>query len=171
RARVDGETIDLDQPPKLALRVKHTIEPVIDRFRPREDLKQRLAESFETALRLGEGLALVVDMDDADAKPTLFSSRYSCPVCDYSLPELEPRLFSFNAPMGACPTCDGLGVTQYFDPARIVQHPEKGLADGAIRGWDRRNPYYFGMISALAKHYGFDADTPWQLLPKNVQQS
>ncbi|MEZ5545071.1 MAG: excinuclease ABC subunit UvrA [Lysobacteraceae bacterium] len=171
RARVDGETIDLDQPPKLALRVKHTIEAVIDRFRPREDLKQRLAESFETALRLGEGLALVVDMDDAQAKPTLFSSRYSCPVCDYSLPELEPRLFSFNAPMGACPTCDGLGVTQYFDPARIVQHPEKGLSDGAIRSWDRRNPYYFGMIAALARHYGFDPDTPWRALGKDIQHA
>jgi len=171
RARVDGEVIELDQPPKLALRIKHTIEAVIDRFRPREDIKQRLAESFETALRLGDGLALVVDMDDPNAKPTLFSSRYSCPVCDYSLPELEPRLFSFNAPMGACPGCDGLGVTQYFDPARIVQHPEKSLADGAIRGWDRRNPYYWHLIAALAKHYGFDPDDPWRSLGKDIQHA
>ncbi|MGE4359917.1 MAG: excinuclease ABC subunit UvrA, partial [Lysobacteraceae bacterium] len=131
RARVDGEVIELDDPPKLALRVKHTIEAVIDRFRPREDIKQRLAESFETALRLGDGLARVADMDDASAPEQLFSSRYSCPVCDYALPELEPRLFSFNAPMGACPGCDGLGVTQYFDPARVVTHPELSLAAGA----------------------------------------
>ncbi len=171
RARVNGEVIELDSPPKLGLRIKHTIEAVIDRFRPREDIKQRLAESFETALRLGDGLALVVDMDDATTKPQLFSSKYSCPVCDYSLPELEPRLFSFNAPMGACPSCDGLGVTQYFDPARIVQHSDNSLADGAIRGWDRRNPYYWHMIAALAKHYGFDADTPWNLLAKDVQHA
>ncbi len=171
RARVDGEVIELDDPPKLALRVKHTIEAVIDRFRPREDIKQRLAESFETALRLGDGLARVVDMDDPAAAEHLFSSRYSCPVCDYSLPELEPRLFSFNAPMGACPGCDGLGVTQYFDPARVVTHPELSLAAGAIRGWDRRNHYYFQLIASLARHYGFDVDTPWKSLPKSVQQA
>ncbi len=170
RARVDGEVVELDDPPKLALRIKHTIEAVIDRFRPREDIKQRLAESFETALRLGDGLALVVDMDDAEAKPQLFSSRYSCPVCDYALPELEPRLFSFNAPMGACPACDGLGVTQYFDPARVVTHPELSLAAGAVRGWDRRNHYYFQLIAALAKHYGFELDTPWRELPEAVRE-
>ena len=170
RARVDGEVIELDDPPKLALRVKHTIEAVIDRFRPREDIKQRLAESFETALRLGDGLARVADMDDASASEQLFSSRYSCPVCDYALPELEPRLFSFNAPMGACQGCDGLGVTQYFDPARVVTHPELSLAAGAVRGWDRRNHYYFQLIAALAKHYGFDIDTPWRKLPEKVRE-
>ncbi|MCO5094725.1 MAG: excinuclease ABC subunit UvrA [Xanthomonadaceae bacterium] len=169
RARVDGEVIELDDPPKLALRVKHTIEAVIDRFRPREDIKQRLAESFETALRLGDGLARVADMDDASAPEQLFSSRYSCPVCDYALPELEPRLFSFNAPMGACPGCDGLGVTQYFDPARVVTHPELSLAAGAVRGWDRRNHYYFQLIAALARHYDFDFDTPWRALPEKVR--
>src|SRR5690348_14139497 len=148
RARVDGVLHELDAVPALALRVKHTIEAVIDRFRPAPDLKQRLAESFETALRLGDGIAIVADMDDASEsdeirKPTLFSSRYSCPVCDYSLPELEPRLFSFNSPMGACGTCDGLGVTQVFDAARVVVHPNLSLAAGAVRGWDRRNMYYF----------------------------
>ena len=171
RARVDGEVIELDDPPKLALRVKHTIEAVIDRFRPREDIKQRLAESFETALRLGDGLARVVDMDDPQAPEHLFSSRYSCPVCDYALPELEPRLFSFNAPMGACPSCDGLGVSQYFDPDRVVTHPELSLAAGAIRGWDRRSHYYFQLIAALARHYDFDIDTPWQELPKTARQA
>src|ERR1700758_373222 len=133
RARVDGAVYDLDAVPPLTLRQKHTIEAVIDRFRPREDIKQRLAESFETALRLGDGLAIVVDMDDAKASEQLYSSRYSCPVCDYSLPELEPRLFSFNSPVGACPTCDGLGVTQVFSPDRVVHHPELSLAAGAVR--------------------------------------
>ena len=170
RARVDGEVIELDDPPKLALRIKHTIEAVIDRFRPREDIKQRLAESFETALRLGDGLALVAEMDDPKAEAQLFSSRYSCPVCDYALPELEPRLFSFNAPMGACPTCDGLGVSQYFDPARVVTHPELSLAAGAVRGWDRRNHYYFQLIASLARHYDFELDTPWKELPENVRE-
>jgi excinuclease ABC subunit A len=170
RARVNGEVLELDETPKLALRIKHTIEAVIDRFRPREDLQQRLAESFETALRLGDGLALVVDMDDASASPQLFSSRYSCPVCDYALPELEPRLFSFNAPMGACPSCDGLGVNQYFDPARVVTHPELSLAAGAIRGWDRRNHYYYQLIASLAQHYGFDLDMAWNALPDTVRE-
>jgi excinuclease ABC subunit A len=171
RARVDGAVYDLDAVPPLTLRQKHTIEAVIDRFRPREDLKQRLAESFETALRLGDGLVIVVDMEDPKAKEQLFSSRYSCPLCDYSLPELEPRLFSFNSPVGACPSCDGLGVTQVFDPARVVGHPELSLSSGAIRGWDRRNAYYFQMIMSLAKHYGFDPDTPWKKLPKAVQDA
>ena len=121
RARVDGEVVDLDAVPSLTLRQKHTIEVVVDRFRPREDIKQRLAESFETALRLGDGLVILVDMDDEKASEQLLSSRYSCPVCDYSLPELEPRLFSFNSPVGACPACDGLGVTQVFDPHRVVR--------------------------------------------------
>ncbi|GAP67409.1 excinuclease ABC subunit A [Mizugakiibacter sediminis] len=171
RARVDGTVYDLDAVPTLALRQKHTIEAVIDRFRPRPELKQRLAESFETALRLGEGLAIVADMDDAKAPEQLYSSRYSCPVCDYSLPELEPRLFSFNSPVGACPACDGLGVTQVFDAKRVVAHPELSLAAGAVRGWDRRNAHYFQLLLSLAKHYGFDVDTPWQALPAKVQRA
>lgn len=171
RARVDGAVYDLDAVPPLTLRQKHTIEVVIDRFRPRDDIKQRLAESFETALRLGDGLVIVVDMDDAKASEQLFSSRYSCPVCDYSLPELEPRLFSFNSPVGACPTCDGLGVTQVFSPERVVGHPELSLAGGAVRGWDRRNAHYFQLILSLANHYGFDVDTAWQKLSSKVQQA
>ena len=171
RVRVDGVLHDIDAAPKLGLRTKHTIEAVVDRFKPKADLKQRLAESFETALRLGDGIALVADMDDAAAAPVLFSSKFACPVCDYSLPELEPRLFSFNSPVGACQTCDGLGVTQFFDPERIVVHPELSLAAGAIRGWDRRNPYYFQMVTALAKHYRFDVDMPWRDLPEAVQQA
>jgi excinuclease ABC subunit A len=171
RARVDGEVYDLDAVPPLTLRQKHTIEAVIDRFRPRDDIKQRLAESFETALRLGDGIVILVDMDDAKADEQLFSSRFSCPMCDYSLPELEPRLFSFNSPVGACPTCDGLGVTQVFDPARVVGHPELSLAGGAIRGWDRRNAYYFQMIISLGKHYGFDPETPWRQLSKAQQNA
>ncbi|HET9819733.1 MAG TPA: excinuclease ABC subunit UvrA [Rhodanobacteraceae bacterium] len=171
RARVDGTVYDLDAVPPLGLRIKHTIEVVIDRFRPRDDIKQRLAESFETALRLGEGLAILADLDDAKAPEQLFSSRYSCPLCDYSLPELEPRLFSFNSPVGACPTCDGLGVTQFFDPARVVAHPERSLADGAVRGWDRRNPHFFQMIRSLAAHYDFDVETPWRSLPKKTQDA
>jgi excinuclease ABC subunit A len=171
RVRVDGELHEIDAVPALALRQKHTIEAVIDRFRPREDLKQRLAESFETALKLGDGMAQVMSLDQPDAAPLLFSSKYSCPVCDYSLPELEPRLFSFNSPVGACPTCDGLGVAQFFDPARVVVHPELSLAAGAVRGWDRRNAYYFQLIASLAKHYQFDTDAPWQSLPEKVQQA
>ncbi|MFN7550051.1 MAG: excinuclease ABC subunit UvrA [Pseudomonadota bacterium] len=171
RVRVNGALHDIDAVPPLGLRIKHTIEAVVDRFKPKPDIKQRLAESFETALRLGEGLAIVADMDDAKAAPMLFSSRYACPVCDYSLPELEPRLFSFNSPVGACPTCDGLGVTQFFDPQRIVVHPELSLAAGAVRGWDRRNVYYFGMVVSLAKHYRFDIDTPWKALPAKVQKA
>ncbi|WP_447940149.1 excinuclease ABC subunit UvrA [Pseudoxanthomonas mexicana] len=171
RVRVDGELYEIDAVPALALRQKHTIEAVIDRFRPREDLKQRLAESFETALKLGDGMAQVMSLDQPESAPLLFSSKYSCPVCDYSLPELEPRLFSFNSPVGACPTCDGLGVAQFFDPARVVVHPELSLAAGAVRGWDRRNAYYFQLIASLAKHYRFDVDAPWQSLPESVQQA
>jgi excinuclease ABC subunit A len=171
RVRVNGTLHDIDAVPPLGLRIKHTIEAVVDRFKPKPDLKQRLAESFETALRLGDGLVIVANMDDAKAAPTLFSSRYACPVCDYSLPELEPRLFSFNSPVGACPTCDGLGVTQFFDPQRVVVHPELSLAAGAVRGWDRRNVYYFGMVASLAKHYKFDIDTPWKALPAKVQKA
>ncbi|MBL8263097.1 MAG: excinuclease ABC subunit UvrA, partial [Xanthomonadaceae bacterium] len=171
RVRVDGVLYEIDAVPPLALRVKHTIEAVVDRFKPREDLKQRLAESFETALKLGDGMALVQSLDDANAEPLLFSSKYSCPVCEYALPELEPRLFSFNSPIGACPTCDGLGVSQFFDPARVVVHPELSLAAGAVRGWDRRNVYYFQLIQSLAKHYGFSVDTPWQELPESSRDA
>src|SRR5688572_15047404 len=171
RVRVDGELYEIDAVPPLALRVKHTIEAVVDRFRPRDDIKQRLAESFETALKLGDGMAQVYSLDKADTAPLLFSSKYSCPVCDYSLPELEPRLFSFNSPVGACPTCDGLGVAEFFDPGRVVVHPELSLSAGAVRGWDRRNAYYFQLIASLAKHYQFDVDAPWQSLPESVRQA
>jgi excinuclease ABC subunit A len=171
RVRVDGVLHEIDAVPPLALRVKHTIEAVVDRFKPRDDIKQRLAESFETALKLGDGMAQVMSLDDADAAPLLFSSKYSCPVCEYSLPELEPRLFSFNSPVGACPTCDGLGVAQFFDPSRVVVHPELSLSAGAVRGWDRRNAYYFQLIQSLARHYKFDVDAPWQSLPKKARDA
>ena len=164
RARVDGVVHDIAEVPSLNLRQKHTIEAVIDRFKPRAENRQRLAESFETALKLGDGMASVLSMDDEKAAPLLFSSKFSCPVCDYSLPELEPRLFSFNSPVGACPACDGLGLAEFFDPARIVVHPELSLAAGAVRGWDRRNAYYFQLVASLAKHYGFSPDTPWSEL-------
>ena len=170
RVRVDGHVHELDAVPPLALRQKHTIEVVIDRFRPKPDIKQRLAESFETALRLGEGIAVIVDLDAAKTAEVTFSSRFSCPVCDYSLPELEPRLFSFNSPVGACPACDGLGITQFFDPARVVINPQLSLAAGAVRGWDRRNQYYFQLILSLAKHYAFDVDTAWIELPEATRQ-
>ncbi|MGY0798260.1 excinuclease ABC subunit UvrA [Lysobacter sp. A286] len=171
RVRVDGQLHEIDAVPPLALRGKHTIEAVIDRFRPREDMKQRLAESFETALKLGDGMAQVMSLDNTDATPLLFSSKYSCPVCEYSLQELEPRLFSFNSPVGACPTCDGLGMAEYFDPARVVVHPELALSAGAVRGWDRRNAYYFQLIQSLAKHYQFDVETPWNQLSEKIRQA
>ncbi|ARO68147.1 ABC-ATPase UvrA [Xylella fastidiosa subsp. pauca] len=171
RVRVDGELYEIDVVPTLTLRQKHTIEAVIDRFRPREDIKQRLAESFETALKLGNGMASVQTLDTTTATPHLFSSKYSCPVCDYSLPELEPRLFSFNAPMGACPACNGLGVTEFFDPAKVVIHPDLSLSAGAVRGWDRRNAYYFQLIASLAKHYTFDIDASWESLPEEIRHT
>ncbi|MEO6517820.1 MAG: excinuclease ABC subunit UvrA, partial [Pseudoxanthomonas sp.] len=171
RVRVDGELYEIDAVPALGLRQKHTIEAVIDRFKPRDDIKQRLAESFETALKLGDGMASVQSLDHAGTAPLLFSSKYSCPVCDYSLPELEPRLFSFNSPVGACPGCDGLGVAEFFDPERVVVHPELSLSAGAVRGWDRRNAYYFQLIASLAKHYKFDVDLPWHSLPEDVRQA
>ena len=178
RVRVDGALYEIDALPTLALRQKHTIEAVIDRFKVRDPsteegagMKQRLAESFETALKLGEGMVSVQSIDDASAPPQLFSSKYSCPVCDYALPELEPRLFSFNSPIGACQTCDGLGVSEFFDPDRVVVHPELSLAAGAVRGWDRRNAYYFQLVQSLAKHYGFDVDTPWQELPQTARDA
>jgi len=173
RAVVDGEVVMLDQPPVLALRKKHDIDVVIDRFRVREDLKQRLAESFEAALELGEGVARVVPMEGEQAKPgaeLVFSSRFACKVCGYSITELEPRLFSFNNPVGACTACDGLGVVQFFDEQRIVQRPDISLPAGAIRGWDRRNAYYFQLITALARHYGFDVDLPFNELPADIRQ-
>ena len=177
RARVNGEVIDLDDElPELALRKKHTIEAVVDRFKVRkavddgEDaMAQRLAESFETALKIADGLAIVAPMD-GDGAELLFSSRFACPVCDYSLAELEPRMFSFNNPNGACEQCDGLGVTQFFDPDRVVANRNLSLAGGAIRGWDRRNAYYFQLIQSLARHYEFDIETPFGELPDAIQR-
>ncbi|PKM43201.1 MAG: excinuclease ABC subunit UvrA [Gammaproteobacteria bacterium HGW-Gammaproteobacteria-1] len=169
RARINGEVMELDAAPKLDLRRKHTIEAVVDRFKVRTDIAQRLADSFETALKLADGIARIVFMD-GEQNDLLFSARFACPVCGYSLSELEPRLFSFNNPAGACPTCDGLGVRQFFDPARVVVHPELSLAEGAIRGWDRRTVYYFQLLTALAEHYGFDIDTPFNQLTAEVQQ-
>ena len=163
RVRVDGTLCDLDDTPKLDKKKKHSIDVVIDRFKVRDDLKLRLAESFETALRLGEGLAGISYMD-GDGEDRLFSARHACPICDYSLTELEPRLFSFNNPAGACPTCDGLGVHQFFDEEKVIQDETLSLAEGAIRGWDKRNVYYFHMLSSLADHYGFKIDAPWSKL-------
>jgi len=171
RARVDGKVIELDDPPSLDLRRKHTVEAVVDRFKVRPDLSQRLAESFETALRLGGGMATVAFLDQPDREELVFSDKFACNVCGWSLPELEPRLFSFNNPAGACPTCDGLGVKQFFDPVRVVTQPHLSLAAGAIRGWDRRNAYYFTMIHSLAKHYKFDIEDPWTSLPETIQQT
>lgn len=170
RARIDGQITELDQVPELELHKKHTIEVVVDRFKVREDMRLRLAESFETALRLSDGIALVIAMDaDAKTEEQLFSSRYACNQCGYSLSELEPRLFSFNNPAGACSTCDGLGNIQYFDPERVVQSPELSLPGGAIKGWDRRNAYYFQMIKSIAKHYKFDIDTPFEELTDEIR--
>ena len=169
RARINGEIYELDQPPKLDLRRKHTIEAVVDRFRVKEDLRLRLAESFETALRLADGVARIVWMDDPDDAELVFSDRFACTVCGYSLTELEPRLFSFNNPSGACPACDGLGVKQYFDPERVVVNPSLSLAGGAIRGWDRRTTYYYQMIQSLAAHYDFDIEAPFDTLSKKLR--
>jgi excinuclease ABC subunit A len=164
RARVDGKVIDLDEPPKLSLRQKHTIEAVVDRFKVRADLAQRLAESFETALRLADGTARIAYMDDSKKEEMVFSDRFACTVCGYSIAELEPRLFSFNNPGGWCMSCDGLGVKEFFDPARVIHHPERSIADGAIRGWDRRTTYYFQIMQSLGKHYKFDVEAPWKSL-------
>jgi excinuclease ABC subunit A len=168
RVRVDGRVHELDAAPRLAKNVKHTVEVVIDRLRSRADTKQRLAESFETALRHADGRTVVVETDSG--KEQLFSARFSCPLCDYALPELEPRLFSFNNPMGACPRCDGLGSVEFFDPKRIVAHRNLSLASGAIRGWDRRNHFYYSMLQSLARHYRFDLEQPWEMLDEAVQQ-
>ncbi|MFQ1023511.1 excinuclease ABC subunit UvrA [Avibacterium paragallinarum] len=171
RARIDGEICDLSDPPALELQKKHTIEVVLDRFKIRPDLATRLAESFETALELSGGTAIVANMDDPQAEELLFSANFACPHCGYSVPELEPRLFSFNNPAGACPTCDGLGVQQYFDEKRVVQNPSISLANGAIKGWDRRNFYYYQMLTSLAKHYGFNVESPFEELPKKIQHT
>jgi len=170
RARVDGEVVELDTPPSLDLRRKHTIEVVVDRVKVRPDLNLRLAESFETALRVADGVAKVAFLDEPERPGLVFSAGFACPVCGYSLSELEPRLFSFNNPMGACPSCDGLGVKQFFDPERVITHPHLSLANGAVRGWDRRNTYYFQMIGSLARHYGFAVETAFQELPATIRQ-
>ena len=170
RARIDGEVVELDSPPPLDLRRKHTIEVVVDRFRVRADLGLRLAESFETALRLADGVARVAFLDEPERAEPLFSAGYACPLCGYSLSELEPRLFSFNNPVGACAECDGLGVKQFFDPERVVAHPHLSLARGAVRGWDRDNFYYFQLVKSLARHYGFEVDKPFQELPERIRK-
>jgi len=174
RARIDGEIFELDDTPDLELHKKHTIEAVVDRFKVKPDMELRLAESFETALRLSEGLARVAYMDPEDETKQdelIFSANFACPECGHSIQELEPRLFSFNNPVGACPTCDGLGVEQFFDPERVIAHPEQSLAAGAVRGWDRRNAYYFQLITSLGKHYGFDVETTWKELSDEHRQT
>ncbi|TOB73366.1 excinuclease ABC subunit UvrA [Vibrio parahaemolyticus] len=168
RARIDGETCDLSDPPTLELHKKHTIEVVVDRFKVRPDLQQRLAESFETTLELSGGISVIAPMD-GDGEEIIFSANFACPQCGYSMQELEPRLFSFNNPAGACGTCDGLGVQQYFDPSRVIQDDSLSLAQGAIRGWDQKNYYYFQMLTSLADHYGFDLHAPFNSLPKKTQ--
>ncbi|AXQ96633.1 excinuclease ABC subunit UvrA [Pseudoalteromonas piscicida] len=170
RARIDGEVCDLSDPPTLELQKKHTIEVVVDRFKVKAGLEQRLAESFETALDLADGIAQIAYMDDSDADELVFSANFACPTCGYAMSELEPRLFSFNNPAGACQSCDGLGVKQYFDPKRVVQNPELSLSGGAIKGWDKRSFYYFQMLSSVAEQYGFDLETPFQDLPSKFQK-
>jgi excinuclease ABC subunit A len=181
RFRINGEVLEFDDLPALKKTEKHDIDVVIDRIKVREDMKQRLSESFEAALRLAQGRAIAREMDSADAggpggaqsKPVehLFNSKFSCPICNYSISELEPRLFSFNSPVGACPSCDGLGHQDFFDPARVVAFPSLSLSSGAIKGWDRRNGYYFATIESLAKHYKFDVDKPFDTLPSAVQHA
>ncbi|WP_096667735.1 excinuclease ABC subunit UvrA [Polaromonas sp. AET17H-212] len=168
RFRVDGTAYEFDALPKLKKAEKHNIDVVIDRLKVRPDMQQRLAESFEAALRLADGKALAMEMDSGQEH--LFSAKFSCPVCSYSLSEMEPRLFSFNSPVGACPSCDGLGHMEFFDPARVVAFPSLSLASGAVKGWDRRNAYYFAMLESLAKHYSFDIDTAFEKLPEAVRQ-
>jgi len=168
RLRVDGKIYEVDALPQLAKTTKHNVDVVVDRIKVKADMKQRIAESFETALRLAEGKAIAVEMDTE--KEHLFSAKFSCPLCDYSLAELEPRLFSFNNPMGACPTCDGLGNINFFDPKRVVAFPHLSLAAGAIKGWDKRNQFYFQMLASLAAHYQFDLDTTFEKLPEPIQK-
>jgi len=169
RARIDGEIYELDQPPALDLRKKHDIDAIVDRFKVKDDIRLRLAESFETALRLADGVARIAWMNDPDQEEIIFSDRFACNICGYSLTELEPRLFSFNNPSGACPGCDGLGVKQFFDADRVVVNPDLSLAGGAIRGWDRKTTYYYQMIRSLASHYDFDIETPFSELSKKLQ--
>jgi excinuclease ABC subunit A len=169
RFRVGQEVFDFNDLPELKKNEKHDVDVVVDRLKVRPDMQQRLAESFEAALRLAEGRALAVEMDSG--KEHLFNARFACPVCSYSLSELEPRLFSFNSPVGACPSCDGLGHQDYFDPARVVAFPSLSLASGAIKGWDRRNAYYFAMLETLAKHYKFELDTPFEDLSPAIQHA
>ncbi|KWU02105.1 ABC-ATPase UvrA [Vibrio toranzoniae] len=170
RARIDGETCDLSDPPTLELHKKHTIEVVVDRFKVRPDLQQRLAESFETTLELSGGIAVVGWMDDQEQEEIMFSANFACPKCGYSMQELEPRLFSFNNPAGACGTCDGLGIQQYFDPSRVILDENLSIAEGAIKGWDQKNYYYFQMLTSLSEHYGFDLYAPFNSLPKKTQE-
>ena len=167
RLRIDGKIYEMDALPQLAKTTKHHVDVVVDRLKVKQDMKQRIAESLETALRLADGKAIALEMDGE--KEHLFSAKFSCPVCDYSLAELEPRLFSFNNPMGACPKCDGLGNVTFFDPKRVVAFPHLSLASGAIKGWDKRNQFYFQMLSSLATHYNFDLETPFEKLPENAQ--
>lgn len=173
RLRVDGKVYDIDDVPELDKKRKHQIDVVVDRFKVKPGLEQRLAESFETSLGLAEGIALVspMDGDKGEGEEHTFSARYACTQCGYALSELEPKLFSFNSPAGACPTCDGLGVKQFFDPEKIVQHPEATLAEGAIKGWDRRAVYYFQMLASVADHFGIDMDTPWDDLPPHFRET
>ncbi|WP_068860869.1 excinuclease ABC subunit UvrA [Perlucidibaca aquatica] len=168
RARINGLVVDLDEAPVLDKQKKHTIEVVVDRFKVRPDLSLRLAESFETALRIAEGVAWIASLDGS-LPEQVFSARFSCPHCGYSITELEPRLFSFNNPAGACQSCDGLGVKQFFDPKRLINHPELSLSEGAIKGWDRRNFYYYAMLESLAQHYRFELDTAWEKLTPKIQ--
>jgi excinuclease ABC subunit A len=169
RARIDGEIYELETPPELELRKKHNIDVIVDRFKVRAEHKQRLAESFETALALADGTATIVSMDEGQDIDVTFSAKFACPTCGYSIAELEPRMFSFNNPAGACSSCDGLGVKQFIDVSRVVRHRELSLAAGAVRGWDRRNLYYFQMIQSLATHYKFDVDTAFEDLPEKIQ--
>ena len=169
RARIDGEIYELDDPPKLDLRKKHTIEVVVDRFKIKAGIELRLAESFETALNLADDIAKVTYIDTPEKPSMVFSARFSCPICGYSVSELEPRLFSFNNPIGACPSCDGLGIEEYFDPELIVSAPQLSCAGGAVRGWDRRNAHYFQMIQSLASHYEFDVEAPFESLDEDIQ--
>ncbi len=170
RGRIDGKVMELDAIPPLSLRTKHSIEVVVDRIKVQADIAQRLAESFETALSLADGVVMLATLDKSEIPDRVFSAKFACPRCGYSLSELEPRLFSFNSPSGACPECDGLGVTQFFDPEKILQNPELSLAGGAVRGWDKRNVHYFQMLKSLAKHYHFDVEKPFYQLPTKIQK-
>ncbi len=169
RVRLDGRIVELDEPVKIDARRAHDIDVIVDRVKIRPDLRLRLAESFETALGLGAGTAELLFLDDPKREPLVFSNRFACPVCGFSIAELEPRLFSFNNPAGACPQCDGLGTRRYFDEERVVRHPHLSLAGGAIRGWDRRTTFYFQLVTALARHYGFDVETPFQELSEDAR--